>query len=66
MAVVLKHLPFAKQRFNFAADPVAKVAIMLLPVATLLAMPSADQRCKHEERERAEVPLLRKLQSTFC
>ena len=39
---------------------------MLLPIATLLAMSSADQRRTHEDRERAEVSLLRKLQSKFC
>ena len=44
LAVVLKHLRFAKQRFNSAADLVAKVALMLLPIVTLLAMSSADQR----------------------
>ncbi len=31
LAVVLKHLRFAKQRFDSAADPVAKVAFMLFP-----------------------------------
>ena len=66
MVVVLKHLRFAKQRFNSAADLVAKVALMLLPIVTLLAMSSADQRRTHEDRERAEVSLLCKLQSNFC
>ena len=65
MAVVLKHLRFAKQRFNSCADPVAKVAFMLLPIATLLAMASADQRRKREERERAE-QLLRRFESKLC
>ena len=54
MAVVLKHLRFAKQRFNSAADPVAKVALMLLPIATLLAMSSADQRRNRDDRARAK------------
>ena len=62
----MKHLRFAKQRFSSAADLVAKVVVVLLPIATLLAMPSADQRCTHEDRERAEVSLLCKLQSKFC
>ena len=66
LAVVLKHLRFAKQRFSSAADLVAKVVVMLLPIATLLAMSSADQRRTHEDRERAEVSLLCKLQSNFC
>ena len=39
---------------------------MLLPIKTLLAMSSADQRRTHEDRERAEVSLLCKLQSKFC
>ena len=39
LAIVLKHLRFARQRFNSAADPVAKAALVLLPIATLLAMP---------------------------
>ena len=66
MVVVLKHLRFAKRRFNSAADLVAKAALMLLHIATLLAMSSADQRRTHEERERAEVSLLHKLQSKVC
>ena len=38
---------------------------MLLPIATLLTMASADQRRKREERERAEA-LLRRFESKFC
>ena len=62
LAIVLKHLRFAKQRFNSAADLVAKVAFMLLPIATLVAFSSSDQRRKGEGRARAKA-LLRKLQS---
>ena len=65
LAVVLKQLRFAKQRFNSAAGPVAKVAFMLLPIATLLAMSSADQRRNRDDRARAKA-LLRKLQSNVC
>ena len=34
LAVIFKHLSFAKQRFESPADPRAKVAFMLLPLAT--------------------------------
>ena len=44
LEVVLKHLSFAKHRFHSTADPVAKVAFMLLPIATLLAFVSSDDR----------------------
>ena len=37
LAVALKHLSFAKQRFESSADPMAKVAFMRLPLATMLA-----------------------------
>ena len=33
LAVVLKHMRFAKQRFDSVAGPMAKVAFMLLPLA---------------------------------
>ena len=65
LAIVLKHLQFAKQRFNSAAGPVAKVAFVLLPIATLVAFTSSDQRRNSDERARAKA-LLRKLQSKFC
>ena len=65
LAVVLKHLRFAKQRFNSAADPVAKVAFMLMPIATLIAYTSSDQRRNCHEQARAKA-LLRKLESKFC
>ena len=42
LAVVLKHLRFAKQRFDSSADPIAKVAFMLLPLATMLAFIESD------------------------
>ena len=65
LAVVLKHLRFAKQRFDSAADPVAKVAFMLFPLATLLAFIGSDQRHKTCDRERAKA-LLKKLDSKFA
>ena len=54
LAVVLKHLRFAKQRFNSTADPVAKVAFMLLPIATLLAFASSDGRRSICDKARAQ------------
>ena len=65
LAVVLKHLRFAKQRFDSSADPVAKVAFMLLPLATMLAYIGSDERHKPCDRERAKT-LLKKLDSKFA
>ena len=65
LAVALKHLRFAKQRFDSTADPVAKVAFMLFPLATLLAFIGSDQRHKTCDRERAKA-LLKKLDSKFA
>ena len=62
LAIVLKHLRFAKQRSNSAADPVAKVAFMRLPIATLFALTSSDQRRKPVDQARPSA-LLRELQS---
>ena len=59
LAVVLKHLRFAKQRFDSSADPVAKV------LATMLAYIGSDQRHKPCDRERAKT-LLKKLGSKFA
>ena len=65
MAVALKHLRFAKQRFDSVADPMAKVAFMLLPLGTLLASIGSDERHKPDMRSRA-LKLLKKLDSTFA
>ena len=65
LAGILKKVSFAKQRFDSTADPVAKVALMLLPVAVLLAYIASDVRNEKEQRERAEA-LLRKLDTKFC
>ena len=51
--VVFKHLRFAKQRFDSVADPMAKVAFMLLPLGTLLAFIGSDERHKPDMRARA-------------
>ena len=62
---VARDLSFAKQRFNSTAGPVGKIALMLLPVATLLAYISSDVRHDAEMRERAKT-LLKKLDTKFC
>ena len=64
-AVVLKHLSFAKIRFDSSADPCAKVAFMLLPLAVMLAFIGSDERSKTEVRERAK-KLLKRLDSKFA
>ena len=65
MNVVLKHLCFAKQRFDSPADPMAKVALMLLPLATMLAFIGSDERHKPCDRARAKA-MLKKLDSKFA
>ena len=47
---VLTHLAFAKQRMDSCADPLAKVSMMLLPIAVLLSLISSDERNKKEQR----------------
>ena len=65
MARVLRNLAFAKQRFDSTASPVAKIALMFLPVATLLSYIASDRRHEKEQRDKA-VSLLKKLDSKFC
>ena len=65
LEAVVRNLSFAKQRFDSTAGPVGKIALMLLPVATLLAYISSDKRHESEKRERA-LTLLRKLDNKFC
>ena len=65
LAGVLRNVAFAKQRFDSTAGPVAKMALMLLPAATLLAYIASDGRCEKEQRERATT-LLRKMDTKFC
>ena len=64
LKVVLEHLRFAKQRFDSTADPIAKVAFMLLPLATMLAYVGSDERLSVSQRVRAK-DLLKKLDSKF-
>ena len=65
LAVVLKHLSFAKQRFDSSADPIAKVAFMLFPPATMLAFIGSDERSKPCDRARAK-ETLKKLDSKLA
>ena len=65
LAGVLRNVAFAKQRFDSTAGPVGKIALMLLPVATLLAHMASDMRCERDIRERATA-LLKKFDTKFC
>jgi len=53
LGVVLECFSFAKQRFDSTVDPCAKMALMLLPVTTVLAFTASDARLKPEVRNRA-------------
>ena len=65
LETVVRNLSFAKQRFDSTAGPVGKIALMLLPVATLLAYIASDKRHEKPMRERAQT-LLIKLNTKFC
>ncbi len=65
LARVVRNLSFAKQRWDSTAGPVAKMALALLPLATLLAYIASDRRHEKPARERA-VTLLKKMDSKFC
>ena len=65
MARVIRNLNFAKQRFDSTAGPVAKIALMFLPVATLLSYIASDRRHENDQRVRA-TSLLKLLDSKFC
>ena len=60
LALVFKCLAFAKQRFESTAVPVAKMALMLVPIAVLLAYIGSDMRHTKEQRDRA-LALLKRL-----
>ena len=66
LKTVLKHFSWAKQRFDSTADPVAKVALMLVPIATLLAFVATDERHQSEDRNRATKLLKIMSKSEFC
>ena len=65
LAGIIRNVAFAKQRFDSTAGPVGKMALMLLPAATLLAYIASDRRHESEQRERATA-LLKKLDTKFC
>jgi len=50
LAQVLKDLGFAKQRFDSTVDPAGKLALLLLPVTTVLAIIASDERNSKERR----------------
>ena len=58
-------MAFAKQRFDSTADPVAKMALMTLPLDTLLAHVAPDRRHENAQRDSATA-LLQKLDTQFC
>ena len=65
LALVFKCLAFAKQRFESTAVPVAKMALMLVPIAVLLAYIGSDMRHAKDKRDRA-LALLKRLNARFC
>ena len=62
---VLKHLSFAKQRFDSISDPQAKLALLLLLVGAMLALQASDERNSKDLRDRC-VARLKKLSTKFC
>ena len=64
-AEVVRNVAFAKQRFDSTADPVAKMALMTLPLATLLAHIASDRRHEKAQRDSATA-LLKKLDTRLC
>ena len=65
LAGVLRNVAFAKQRFDSTAGPVGKMALMLLPAATLLAHIASDGRREKDQRDRATT-LLRQMDTRLC
>ena len=65
LAGVLKNEAFANIRFDSTAEPVAKMALMSLPVATCLAYIASDRRHERHQRDRATA-LLKKLDTKLC
>jgi len=57
LKVILECFSFAKQRFDSTVDPVAKAAIMSLPIATVLAFTASDSRVQPWMRKRAKESL---------
>ena len=57
LETVLRHMSFAKQRFDSYAEPLRKVCCMLRAITMLLCHVAADARSTKEMRERAEAAL---------
>ena len=57
LKVVLRHLSFAKQRMDSCADPLAKLCLMLMPVALLLSAVASDERGQKDQRDRSAATL---------
>ena len=66
LAGVLRNVAFAKQRFDSTAGPVGKMALMLLPAATLLAYIASDGRSEMDQLVRARVRCCRKLTRNYA
>lgn len=54
LTVFLQCFSFAKQQFDSTVDPCAKLALMILPVTTILAFSASDTRTKPDTRKRAK------------
>jgi hypothetical protein len=54
LAAVLESFSFAKQRFDSTVDPKAKLSLMLMPVATVLAFLASDARVPNALRRQAK------------
>ena len=63
--VVLHHLAYAKVRMDSTADPIAKLCLMLMPIAFLLSFIASDERNTLAQRTRAS-DVLAKFQPKFC
>jgi hypothetical protein len=64
MEVALRHFSFAFHRMDSAADPVAKTALLLIPICVLLSYISRDTRSTSQATERAAA-LLKKSTPKF-
>ena len=65
LKVVLDHLAYAKVRMDSTADPLAKLCLMLMPIAYMLSFIAADERINGAQRARA-CEVLAKCQPHFC
>ena len=65
LKVVLDHLAYAKVRMDSTADPLAKLCLMLMPIAYMLSFIAADERINGAQRARA-CEVLAKFQPKCC